>query len=135
MLIKKSIRMRESFDGPNYRPTSRTAQILVDILQLNNHDDEAKEFLERSLATNIKKGGENGGIVARSNQDLAVFHHKIFMKVAPSDARTKALYTAKSYAEEAVRICTKMHPPKHVYRVECESVLSDIMKLVYESFH
>lgn len=130
MLAKKAVRIRENTE-PSIGPTSRAVKILIDILQLRNHDDEAKQILERSLAAILKIDGcAEIGIVARNNLDLAILHRKIFMKLAPGNVRTKELRIAKSYAEEAVRICTKMHlPPTDTLRLECKSELSDIMKL------
>jgi hypothetical protein len=90
--------------------------------------DETKELLERSLATFAVNEGLDEPNTALANTDISRFYYKLAMIQSIVSIKRTQLLLAKSYAEEAIRIETKIHKPTHQNSVTAESVLSDILR-------
>jgi hypothetical protein len=132
MLAKKAFHLTENENSPLKNVKFRVEKILVDILQFRNHDDEAKDLLERVLATRIQEQGVDCREVVIDYQNLSLLHRKLFMKLPPSDERIKQLNLARLYAKKAVHISQKIFDSGNFFypmRLSCEAELLDLMGL------
>ena len=73
--------------------------------------DETKELLERSLAIFVMNEGLDGPNTAGGNITISQFYNNLATIQSVISAKRIHLLLAKSYAEEATRIETKIHTP------------------------
>jgi hypothetical protein len=92
--------------------------------------DETKELLERSLAIFVINEGLDGTNTAAGNIDIGRFHYSLAKIQSIMSIKRTQLLLAKSYAEEAIRIETKIHNPTHPSSVVAASLLSDILRVL-----
>jgi hypothetical protein len=78
-----------------------------------NHDDEVKDLLEEVLELFVKKGGDDGEVVATAIFCLCKYHISISNKLPHGDRRIKQRYIAEKYCQEALRISTKTYGSNH----------------------
>jgi hypothetical protein len=127
-LARESLLIRTQLHGSNHHRIGSSCALLGRIL-LNQGKlgDETKELLERSLAIDVMNEGLDGPNTAYGNINIGQFHYKLAMFQSIMSAKRTQLLLAKSYAEEAIRIETKIHNPTYPCSVVAESVLSDIL--------
>jgi tetratricopeptide (TPR) repeat protein len=90
--------------------------------------DETKELFERSLAICVRDEGPDGVNTALANSHTGQFHYQVAMTSSIVHTKRTQLLLAKSYLDEAVRIESKIHDPKHPKRVMAASLLSIILR-------
>jgi hypothetical protein len=91
-------------------------------------EGETKELFERSLAIYVVNYGPDGENTALTNTDIGRFHYKLAMIQSIMSIKRRQLLLAESYVEEAIRIISKIYNPTHPYRVNAESLLSNILR-------
>jgi hypothetical protein len=92
------------------------------------YGDETKELLERSLAIYVVSEGPDGSNTAAGNITFSQLHYNLAKIQSVISIKRTQLLLAKSYAEEAVRIETKIHNPSHPNCILAASQLSDILR-------
>jgi hypothetical protein len=130
-LIKAEKLARESLlISANDHRIGRSCMLLGRILMIQDKDkdgDETKELFERSLAIYLENEGPDGPNTAVGNISIAQLHYKLAMIQSVISIKRTQLLIAKSYAEEAIRIETKIHNPTHQNYILAASALSDIL--------
>jgi tetratricopeptide (TPR) repeat protein len=120
MLSRKSIRIMERIQGPDFYMKGPYLHTLSRVLNHTGNEMEVKDLLEQSLV--ISKRTDLGGDrnlhresqnVALVSFDLATLHYRLSLKHPPGALRTKQERIAESYRREAVRISTVLHGPTH----------------------
>jgi hypothetical protein len=127
-LARESLRIRTRLYGSDDRRMGISCILLARILMnQGKFGDVTKELLERSLAIFVVNEGPDGPNTACGNITTCQLYCNL-AKIQPIISIKKThLLLAKSYAEEAVRIETKIRNPAHPNRVLATSVLSDIL--------
>jgi tetratricopeptide (TPR) repeat protein len=128
-LARESLRIRTRLYGCNKPIIGRNCVLLGRILMNQGKlGDKTKELLERALAINVMNEGPDGTNTAHGNIQIVRFHYKVAIKQSIMSTKRTQLLLAKSLAEEAVRIVTKIHNPTHPNCVAAASLLSDISR-------
>jgi hypothetical protein len=128
-LARESLRIRSRLYGSNHHRIGTSTRLLSRILlKQGKLGDETKELFERSLAISVVNEGPDGLNTAGGNIAISQFHYKLAMIQSTISIKRTQLLLAKSYAEEAVRIVTKILNPTHPSRVGATSLLSDILR-------
>jgi tetratricopeptide (TPR) repeat protein len=128
-LARESLLIRTRLYGSNHHRTGRSCTILAKILMnKGKFGDETKELFERSLVIFVMNEGPDGPNIALGNIEIGNFYYHLAMTQSTISIKRTQLLLAKSYAEEAVRIETKIHNPSHPHYVTAASVLSDILR-------
>jgi tetratricopeptide (TPR) repeat protein len=128
-LARDSLRIRTRLYGSNHRSIGTNCLLLGRILLKQvKYGDETKELFERSLAIFVMNDGPDGAITAAGNITISQSHYKLAMIQSIMSIKRTQLLLAKSYAEEGVRIETKIHNPTHPNRVGAASALSNILR-------
>jgi tetratricopeptide (TPR) repeat protein len=128
-LARESLRIRTRLYGSNDHRIGSSSRLLGRILKKQGKlGDETKELLERSLAISVVNEGPDGPNIALGNIEIGNFYYQLAMIQSIISIKRTQLLLAKSYAEEAIRIETKIHNPTHPNYVSAESVLSDILR-------
>jgi hypothetical protein len=129
-LARESLLIRTRLYGVNDHRIGRSCMLLSRILMIQDKDkdgDETKELLQRSLAIYLENEGPDGPNTAVGNISICQLHYKLAMIQSVNSMKRTQLLLAKSYAEEGVRIETKIHNPSHSNYVSAASQLSDIL--------
>jgi tetratricopeptide (TPR) repeat protein len=128
-LARESLRIRSRLYGSNDHRIGSSSRLLGRILKKQGKlGDETKELLERSLAISVVNEGPDGPNIALGNIEIGNFYYQLAMIQSIISIKRTQLLLAKSYAEEAVRIVTKIHNLTHPSRVGAESLLSNILR-------
>jgi hypothetical protein len=127
-LGRESLNIRTRLYSSNHYRIGMSHMLLARILMSQGKlGDETKELLERSLAISVVNEGLDGPNTAGGNIAIGLFYHKLATMQSVMSIKRTQLLLAKSYAEEAVRIETKIHNPSHLNYVSAASRLSDIL--------
>jgi hypothetical protein len=128
-LARESLRIKTQLHGSNDHRIGRFCTLLGRILQnKSNLGDETKELLERSLAISVVNEGLDGTNTAAGNINIGRFHYNLAMIQSIMSIKRTQLLLAKSCAEEAIRIETKIHNPTHPHSGTATSLLSNILR-------
>jgi hypothetical protein len=128
-LARESLRIRTRLFISNDDRVGISCALLARILMnQDKYGDETKELLERTLAISVVNEGLDGTNTAAGNVVISQFYCQLAMTQSITSMKRTKLLLAKSYAEEAIRIETKIHNPTHPNRVGAASVLSNILR-------
>jgi hypothetical protein len=128
-LARESLLIRSRLYSSNHHGIGRNCALLGRFLMNQGKlGDETKELFERSLAICVVSEGPDGSNTAAGNIFIGLFYHNLATMQSVISIKRTQLLLAKSYAEEAVRIETKIHNPSHPNYVTAASVLSDILR-------
>jgi hypothetical protein len=128
-LARESLRIRTRLHGSNHHSIGRSCTLLARILMNQGKlGDETKELFERSLAIYVVNEGLDGPNTAVAKLVISQFYYQHAMTQSTISIKRTQLVLAKSYAEEAVRIVTKIHNPTNPSSVSAASLLSDILR-------
>jgi hypothetical protein len=129
VLARQAVHIKENIHGINHPSTASSLTTLCDILQLIGNSEEVKGLLERCLAIDIKRGGDDCHNVAVSYKNLGIFHHEASFNSSSFDDRIEHLRLAVLYLNEGIRISTKIHGPLSPATLQFKSIRSEIMGL------
>jgi tetratricopeptide (TPR) repeat protein len=128
-LARESLRIRTRLYSSNDHLIGTSCMLLGRILMAQGKfGDETKELLKRSLDIDVMNEGLDGLNTAVGNISIGRFYYKLAMIQSVISIKRTHLLLAKSYAEEATRIETKIHNPSHSNYVSAASLLSDILR-------
>jgi hypothetical protein len=128
-LARESLLIRIRLHGSNHHSIGSNSRFLGKILMYQSKlGDETKELLERSLAIDVMNEGLDGTNTAVGNLVISRFHYNLAMTQSTISVKRTQLVLAKSYAEEAVRVETKIHNPNDKNSVIAKALLSDILR-------
>jgi tetratricopeptide (TPR) repeat protein len=127
-LARESLLIRSRLYSSNDHRIGMNCLLLGKILlNQGKFGDETKELLERSLAIYLENEGPDGVNTAAGNISIGRFLYRLAMIQSAISIKRKQLLLAKSYAEEGVRVVTKIHNPSHPNYILAASALSDIL--------
>jgi tetratricopeptide (TPR) repeat protein len=128
-LARESLRIRIRLYGSDDHRVGMNCSILGRILMNRGElGDETKELLERSLAIDVVNEGPDGQNTAGGNSAISQLYYNLAIIESVIIMKQAQLLVAKSHAEEAVRIETKIHDPTHPNNVAAASLLSKILR-------
>jgi hypothetical protein len=128
-LARESLLIRTRLYSSNHYRIGISCALLARILMnQGKYGDETKELLERSLAIYVVSEGPDGSNTAAGNITFSQLHYNLAKIQSVISIKRTQLLLAKSYAEEAVRIETKIHNPSHPNCILAASQLSDILR-------
>jgi hypothetical protein len=125
-LARESYRIRTLIHDQNL---GLSCNLLAGILKAQGKfGDETRGLYEHYLAISIRKVGPDGYNTAVGYFNIGSFYHQVASIQLTDDSKRMQLLLAKSYYDEAHRICSKIHGHTHPSTVDAACRLTTVSR-------